>query len=173
MPQSSTLRVLDLDSFRPRYFSNRNQSWYAGASQAAEKLPSEGGGGFNPRIKPAELEPALAADGLSLRFQWKSRVFPQPLQPLRYALRNVRLKTCLFLQPLHALRHSFFRRPPQLQDSSDNAWYLQIRDRPKLYLWRAPRVRPSVKEWVPHVPPPRRMRYGNTNLRKIGIWATL
>src|SRR5580698_10454638 len=83
MPQSSTLRVLDLDSFRPRYFSNRNQSWYAGASQAAEKRPSEGGGGFNPRIKPAELEPALAADGLSLRFQRKSRVFPQPLQSCR------------------------------------------------------------------------------------------
>src|ERR1700722_3463414 len=51
------------------------------ALPAAEKRPSEGGGGFNPRIKPAEIAPALAADGLSLRFQRKSRVFPQPLQP--------------------------------------------------------------------------------------------
>src|SRR5580692_6263465 len=48
------------------------------AKHAAEKRPSEGGGGFNPRIRPAEFSPALAADGLSLRFQRKSRVFPQP-----------------------------------------------------------------------------------------------
>jgi hypothetical protein len=33
------------------------------ALQAAEKLTSEGGGGFNPRIKPSESIPALAADG--------------------------------------------------------------------------------------------------------------
>jgi len=33
------------------------------AEQAAGKLASEGGGGFNPRIKPAESMPALAAEG--------------------------------------------------------------------------------------------------------------
>ena len=33
------------------------------ALQAAEKLDPEGGGGFNPRIKPTESMPALAAEG--------------------------------------------------------------------------------------------------------------
>jgi hypothetical protein len=35
------------------------------AVQAAEKLNPEGGGGFNPRIMPAESTRALAPDGLS------------------------------------------------------------------------------------------------------------
>jgi hypothetical protein len=34
-----------------------------GAPQAAEKLDAEGGGGFNPRVKPTELVSALAAEG--------------------------------------------------------------------------------------------------------------
>ena len=36
---------------------------YTGALQAAEKLGPEGGGGFNPRIKPTGSMPALAAEG--------------------------------------------------------------------------------------------------------------
>jgi len=39
---------------------------FAGAQQAPERFTSEGAGGFNPRIKPSESMPALAADGLSL-----------------------------------------------------------------------------------------------------------
>jgi hypothetical protein len=34
----------------------------SGAKQAAEKLHSEGGGGFNPRIKPAESTRASAPE---------------------------------------------------------------------------------------------------------------
>jgi hypothetical protein len=37
------------------------------ALQAAEKLDPEGGGGFNPRIKPTESTSALAAEGRFLR----------------------------------------------------------------------------------------------------------
>jgi hypothetical protein len=34
------------------------------ALQAVEEFDTEGGGGFNPRITPAESTPALAAEGL-------------------------------------------------------------------------------------------------------------
>ena len=45
-------------------FSPDNKSTKSGgALQAAEKLGPEGGGGFNPRIKPAGSMPALAAEG--------------------------------------------------------------------------------------------------------------
>jgi ribosomal-protein-alanine N-acetyltransferase len=41
-----------------------NAAKSAWALQTAEKLDAEGGGGFNPRIRPIESTPALAAEGL-------------------------------------------------------------------------------------------------------------
>ena len=45
--------------------------------QAAEKLDPEGGGGFNPRVKPTESMWALAPEGRFAQFHPESRVFPQ------------------------------------------------------------------------------------------------
>jgi hypothetical protein len=54
----------------------------SGAIQAAEKLIPEGGGGFNPRIKPTESTLALATEEHFPPISPKSGVFPQPVQPL-------------------------------------------------------------------------------------------
>ena len=64
---------------RDNLFSRAAKVAKSGALQAAGKRDSEGGGGFNPRTKPAESEPALAVDRLSRPFRPKSRVFPQPV----------------------------------------------------------------------------------------------
>ncbi|MGB6688513.1 MAG: hypothetical protein WBE76_11775, partial [Terracidiphilus sp.] len=51
-------------------------SW---ALQVAEKLEPEGGGGFNPRIKPAESKGLQPRKETFHRFHAKCRVFPQPV----------------------------------------------------------------------------------------------
>jgi hypothetical protein len=45
------------------------------ASEAAEKLKTEGGGGFNPRIKPAKSARALAPEGCFLPIQLEMSSF--------------------------------------------------------------------------------------------------
>ena len=57
-------------------FSRAAERTYGdGASQAAEKLDPEGGGGFNPRIKPTESTPALVAEGSFTRISSKTPSF--------------------------------------------------------------------------------------------------
>jgi 16S rRNA processing protein RimM len=46
----------------PEKFAERKRLWLL-AEQSASKLDSEGGGGFNPRIKPTEPMRALAPEG--------------------------------------------------------------------------------------------------------------
>src|ERR1039457_6679196 len=46
----------------------------------AEKLKTEGGGGFNPRIKPAKSARALAPEECFPQISLEYRVFPQPLE---------------------------------------------------------------------------------------------
>jgi hypothetical protein len=50
------------------------------ASQAAKKRDPEGGGGFNPRIKPTESTMALAAEERFTPIPPEIRVFPQPVK---------------------------------------------------------------------------------------------
>ena len=47
--------------------------------QAAEKLETEGAGGFNPRIRPAKSARALALEGCFPQIPLGISVFPQPL----------------------------------------------------------------------------------------------
>jgi hypothetical protein len=49
------------------------------ALQAAEKLDLEGGGGFNPRIKPIESMKALAPEERILPISTENLPFPQPV----------------------------------------------------------------------------------------------
>jgi hypothetical protein len=49
------------------------------ALQATEKLDPEGGGGFNPRIKPTESMRALAPEELFPPFLSETGFFPQPV----------------------------------------------------------------------------------------------
>jgi hypothetical protein len=49
------------------------------ALQAAEKLDPEGGGGFNPRIKPTESTRALAPEELFPPILPGTSLFPQPV----------------------------------------------------------------------------------------------
>ena len=46
------------------------------------KLNTEGGGGFNPRIKPAEPAGASAPEGRLSNFYFETGIVPQPLQPI-------------------------------------------------------------------------------------------
>jgi hypothetical protein len=46
------------------------------------KLNTEGGGGFNPRIKPAEPAGASAPEGRLSNFHFETGIVPQPLQPI-------------------------------------------------------------------------------------------
>src|SRR5258708_31803167 len=49
---------------------------------AAVKLDSEGGGGFNPRITPANIEIGFSRGGiLFLQFPPNPQIFPTPLRP--------------------------------------------------------------------------------------------
>jgi len=64
----------------------------AGAKQAAEKLATEGGGGFIPRIKPIKSTSALAAEGCFQGFCPKQNLFPQPVKPSTSQAINVRAK---------------------------------------------------------------------------------
>jgi hypothetical protein len=47
------------------------------ALQAADKLDSEGGGGFNPRIKPKESMRALAPEGRPSQMSTAIHPFPE------------------------------------------------------------------------------------------------
>jgi hypothetical protein len=47
----------------------------AGPKQAAEKLGAEGGGGFNPRIRPTESARALAPEGRNLPISRQTQSF--------------------------------------------------------------------------------------------------
>jgi ribosomal-protein-alanine N-acetyltransferase len=60
-PRSAFLAALEPEGAPPRIALVLEYPF--GAVQAAEKLNTEGDGGFNPRVRPIESTPALAAEG--------------------------------------------------------------------------------------------------------------
>src|ERR1017187_8573986 len=66
--------------------AQNNRDWVI---QAAEKLGTEGGGDFNPRIKPAESAGFSPGRTVLRDLLHKIRLFPQPLCQETAKLKNV------------------------------------------------------------------------------------
>jgi hypothetical protein len=83
--QNRGCNIFERARLQPCRLPRQKRAW---ALQAAEKLDTEGGGGFNPRISPPESTPALAAEERLPPIRPKSQVFPQPVQPPRAVFRH-------------------------------------------------------------------------------------
>src|ERR1035438_7877218 len=91
------LGAAPLNESRRTRKKQRSKNWKTAGllEQAAEELDPEGGGGFNPRIKPTESMPALAAAGrFSANFIQDSEFFRRLVKPIYARSRRMAESVC-------------------------------------------------------------------------------